>query len=297
LTFAAALYGGCADELPGGSEQGVDKTAPTPSDGVASSEARPGAKQQVLAEVELEHGKVTFHRLDTPDGYTRIAVSEQVSNRAGATPFSRLATDELTHLELFRAIAPDEVPHPLLEALHAAEAEDLGRASLDVREASLDLDSPLEKWSPAECQNWVFEDPPDNCGVRTWTNGRKADNVSGSVGLHVGQYWSYATTKPVTLGICNDSDATIQGRVGIDYGGDSSSAYTYWGWATVTVGSAWRWYDFRQVHTCTSCSGDICSITHGCYRPSRYRVDGSSPSGKRYHLYTAEAHQPNCYDL
>jgi len=285
MLAAACAFGACADEaLP---------ELDTPSDTVETAEARQG----LLAAVELDYGTVRFHRFDTPDGYTRIVVSEELHGFHRNTPFSQLAGASATHLEMLLALAPDAEPHPLIRALHADEARSLGRTSDAVRTLQVDRTLRIEK-SPESCQAWVFEDPPDNCGVRTWTNGRQANFVSGDAALHVGQNWSYATTKPVTLGICNESSVPVSGRIGIDYGNDTSSTYAFLSWATVAPGSAWRWYDFTDTRACPQrCTGDVCGLSAGCQSPSRYRVDGRSPQGSPYHLYTAEAHQPNCWTL
>lgn len=278
---------------------GVDEQMPEET-GVPELEERGSAadgKLHLLSELDVGYGKVRFHRLRSPKGFTRVVVSESVPNSYRETPFGRLAKSGATHLELFRAIQPDGAAPTLLEGLHESEATDLGRDSLEVHKLALDRNVAIEKSSEA-CQDWVFEDPEDNCGERSWTNGRVADFVSGNVGLHVGPSWSYATTRPVTLGICNESDATIRGRIGIDFGGDNSSAYTYWGWATLGEGESWRWYDFSQTKGCYRCQGDdVCVLIAGCSEPSRYRVDGRSPAGKEYHLFTAEAFEPDCFHL
>jgi hypothetical protein len=273
--------GGCSDE-PASGPAAIEDVGPL---GVS-----PGAKAEVLADVDVGYGRVVFHKLETADGYTLVSVSESAPNTYRETPFSKLTMIGATHLELFRALQPEVTPPAVLNGLHPIEAEAMGRVSTEVRDLTFDRDAPIEK-SVASCEAWVYEDPPDTCGARFWTNGRWANNLSGELGLHVGQFWDYKTLNNVTLGICNESpNKNIFGRVGVDYGNDTSTTYTYGGWATVQPAHAWRWWDFRDVR-CTKCSGGICTLTQPCAYASRYRVDGSSGPGVLYHLRTAEANK------
>jgi hypothetical protein len=286
LVLAGSLSG-CAEEGP---ESGL-----APIEDVGALGVSPGAKVEVLADVDVGYGRVVFQRLDRADGYTHVIVGESAPNTYTTTPFSKLATSNATHLELFHALQPGVTPPAVLTALHEIEAANMGRGA-EVRDLKFDRNGAIEK-SVAACEAWVYADPPDTCGVRFWTNHRIANNVTSDAGLHVGQFWAYKTLANVTLGICNEGQFPIRGRLGVDYGNDDSSAYTYWGWADLGVGVMWRWWDFRQVR-CSKCSGSICTLTQPCAYASRYRVDGDVfpflPSP--YHLRTAEANK-NCENL
>src|SRR4051794_15517001 len=89
LLLAAGSLAACAgaDGSEGSSLEGDVGAAagPAPFEQVGSGGASPGAKEEVLAEVQLAYGKVTFHRLDTPEGYTRLVMSELVPNTFGRT--------------------------------------------------------------------------------------------------------------------------------------------------------------------------------------------------------------------
>lgn len=273
LIAASMLGAGCSENV----ESSVD-------DAVEQGITESGADEVVLASVDTGYGTLRFHELTDVDGSVSIAISEEIPNTYLTTPLDSIMQGGYTTLEIFKALLPnDEVPESI-QAAHAAEAADLKRGDDSVIVPTVDLNAPVEK-SISSCAAWVWAPVPnDTCYTYAWVNGRQAHNLSGNHGLHVGQYWAYATTAKVTLGICNDSNVNIRGRIGMDLGGDNSSAYTYWGWATVSPGSAWRWWNFKRTTPASCPSGTICIGEN----PTRYRVDGESSSGKIYHLKTAE---------
>lgn len=255
---------------------------------------QPGVPDQVLAEVDVGYGRVWFHGIELPDGNLQVVQSEAAPNNVGDTPFGALVAEGHTALELFLSIAPGRTPPPVLKALHASEAAELARPDAAVIPGRFETQVTVQKSAEA-CDAFVYEDISDTESCeRYWGNGRIATITSGSKGLHVGQFWDYSTTRRVTLGICNESDTTIRGRIGYDLGGDRSSSYTYRTWATIDAGGMHRWHNFRRVEQCPCQSGPgfACTV-HDCYEPTRYRVDGDAPRGARYLLRTAEA-QSSC---
>ena len=271
VLVAGMMAAGCNENVESMAESAV-------AEGITES----GAEESVLAEAETEFGTVRFHELTDVDGSVTVAVSEEIPANYESTPLDAILQGGYTTMEIFKALLPNEEVPDSISAIHAEQATELGRADDALNVPTVDWDAPVEK-SIAFCASWVWAPVPNStCYNYSWVNGRQAHNLSGNHGLHVGQYWAYATTAKVTLGICNDSNVNIRGRIGMDLGGDTSSAYSYWGWATVKPGYAWRWWNFKRTRT--DCSSGLCI---GEY-PTRYRVDGESASGKIYHLKTAE---------
>lgn len=249
------------------------------------------ATETLLATADTGYSKIRFHEITDAQGNGAIFMSEEAPNTYTRTPLEIAIHKGYTNLELFTVLFPGQTAAPSLVASHPREALELGRPTADVVAVPFDKDAAIEK-SLASCAAFVLEDVPDTaCTIYTWGNGRRIDNTSGNKALHVGQTWSYATTKNVTMGVCNDSNVTIKGRIGVDLGGDSSSAYSFNGWANISAGTAWRWYNFASINTdvvCTEFNGDTCIAFSTIEFPSRYRVEGSSAAGKIYHVKTAE---------
>ncbi len=239
-------------------------------------------QDSILAELKVGSETVRFHEFSAPDGSRMLAVQELAPAALKTTPIAELQRGgPLTQLELFQALAPDrQAPQALADA-HGAEALAMGRSDTQVRHVSFDKSAPSAQ-SVEFCEGWIFRDPDL---YSDWTNKLGRTNVSGYSYLNVGRWvddQGYATVANVTLGSCNESDVTIQEYLVWDDTEDSSSWFqspTY----DVGVGVASSWWNFSNTrYNCPS--GTVCF--HQV--PIRYQVWGYSPSGKLYHLRTAE---------
>jgi hypothetical protein len=255
----------------------------------------PGAavegRESVLAELDVGYGVIRFHELTSPDGTRSLAMSETAPAGLKTTPLdSLLRQGRLTSLEIFQAIAPDLPVPPAIANAHPFEAAALGRTSEAVRQARFDKNAPAAM-SVASCESFVYQDPGD---YDDWHHKLGRTSVSGSWWLNVGtavDNWSYSTVGSVTLGVCNDSNVAISGRIAHDDTEDSTG-WIYWGIVTVNPGYAWRWWNFSKSRfDCPpSPPDDFCFD----YVPIRYGVWGSSSSGKPFHLRTAELGAETC---
>jgi hypothetical protein len=244
--------------------------------------------EKVIGSADVGYGTVRFHEVKNLDGTTSVFLSEEASNVTVRTPLDLAIREGHTNLEMWQTLLPNEKAPATLSAMHALEASRLGRANDAVVAAHFHKDAPVEK-SAKSCANWVYEDVADDmCTAYTWGNFRRIDNTSGDKALHVGQNWAFATTSNVTMGICNDSDVNVKGRIGVDVGGDGSDAYAFRGWATVKPGSKHRWFNFSTTANGSTCSPGDTGLCLSFPLPSRYRIEGSSPDGKVYHLKTGE---------
>jgi hypothetical protein len=245
-------------------------------------QGRVETQDSILAELKVGSETVRFHEFTAADGSRMLAIQELAPATLKTTPIEELQRGgPLTQLEIFQALAPDrQAPQALADA-HTAEALAIGRSDTQVRHVPFERSAPSEQ-SVAFCEGWVFRDPDL---YSDWTNRLGRTNVSGYSYLNVGRWvddQGYATVAKVTLGSCNESNATIQEYLIWDDTEDSASWFqspTY----DVGVGVASAWWNF--TYTRYNCpAGKVC--LHQV--PMRYQVWGNSPSGKLYHLRTAE---------
>ncbi len=237
-----------------------------------------------LATVDVGYGTIEFQQLTSPDGSVNLALSELAPGTLKTTPLDALLRGQrLTTMETFRAIAPDRTVPAAIASSHAAEAAALGRTNASIVAAAFDRNAPVEK-SIASCESWVLQDT----GLFSdWTKIQKANSVSGDKWLAVGNSaadWAFPTTARVTLGVCNESNVAITGRLAWDTEADAIG-WIYGGFATLNPGIRWRWYNFtKSTPNCTGVpAGGLCVAQYAV----RYGVNGVSAAGKLYHQRTA----------
>lgn len=248
--------------------------------------------EKVLARFDAGYGDILFVEATSPSGAKLVGILEQMPVNYRTSPLQIAAAPGHTSLELFVAIMPErEVPESLVLA-HDVEARQLGRTSNEIVPASYDPNVPIEKYSISSCIQDVLPSNTTGCYPYTHINGRYTQNRSGgSAGSPIGlavqtDAGVYATYNPVTLGICNDSNVTVQSRLSVKYTGPGSSGnWSPFGWVPVPPQSKIWWPKRTYLNTGT------CSDPWGCIPPeypSYYRVQAYSPAGKNFHLVTGE---------
>jgi hypothetical protein len=270
VAFAVAMLAGC-----GGASN--EPAADEPSN----------SNDKVLGTVNVGYGVATFHEVTLEDGSTLLGLSETVPNTYGTTPVQKMLTGH-TSLEVWKALMPDQPAPASLIAAQAVEAASLNRPNADVVPATFDKNAQIEM-SAQSCANLasgtVFAPPAgDSCYSYAWVNRRTSVATSGDRVFGVIDNNNATTTANVSMGICNDSSVNVQGRILVMQA--NSTSYTpINAWATVQPGYIGYWYNFRRVATSTSCPvpGGLC-FTNAL--PSAYRIEGNSPAGASYYLYT-----------
>jgi hypothetical protein len=275
LGLAVMLSAGCAGQGDGDADLATEGSL---------------RQEKVLASVDVGYGKVTFHEIRLEDGSTVIGASEETPASYRNTPYQRLASEGHTSLEMWKALLPGaEAPESLIQA-HPIEAAELKRPTDEVIAGVFDKNAQIEQ-SSSSCRtlanNYVWKPvASDSCYDYAWVNKRASVAQTGSHWFGVIDNSGATTTANVTMGICNDSNVNITGRPVVKKA-DSSSYVPIWSSpATVQPGHIWYWYNFSRTSLST-CSGtppgQICLELP---LPSAYRIEGSSPSGKEYYLYT-----------
>ena len=137
--LAGATFGCSAAETGGAQDDGVAETDGTEAAAIATIEA---GKQQV-----------TFFGED--DGAILIGSSKpNLDPEFAVVQLERTAGTELTPLEVFSALAPDQTPPEQLVADHATRVAELGRADASVlRVAYEPRQFTPAGWTPAQCDN------------------------------------------------------------------------------------------------------------------------------------------------
>ncbi len=244
-----------------------------------------------LATLNVGYGTIEFQKLTAPDGSFHIGMQEFAPNTAISTPVDSLLTGRrLTSLEVFRAIAPDQQAPTLITEMHPVEAGALGRSDATVLSVAFDRNAPVEK-SAASCDAWALQDTNE---FEDWDKVRKVNSVSGDKWLAVGNSvadWSFPTTARVTMGVCNESNVAIQGRIAWDTDADSVG-WIYSGFSTINVGIRWRWWNFsKSTPNCANVPPGLICVSQFAVR---YGVNGVSPAGKLYHQRSAVIGPEKC---
>jgi hypothetical protein len=286
LGFSVALASGC-------------DVAPT--DGASDVVEAPGV-DHVLGSLDLGYGDVSFHEVTLEDGSVLVGLSENAPSGFETTPVRTLIAEGHTSLEMWRALFPNQPAPDALVRRQPSEAAAIGRVNADVRVGKLDKDAQIPQ-SQAGCNSLaaanVFKQiPSDNCYDYSWINQRYSTGTSGNSWMGVIDNAGAKTLSNVTMGICNDSSVNITGRPLVKQGSSASYVPVY-SWSTVKPGYLWYWYNFHSwsYDTCaapTFPNGDPCLPLP---QASAYRVEGSSPAGKTYYLYTGvlkSTIKPNC---
>ena len=249
--------------------------------------------ERILAEIDVDYGVIRFHELLAPDGTRSLAVSEMAPTTMTRTPLESLLNQgHFTALEVFKAVAPDLQVPPAIASAHPYETVALGRTDDSVVQARFDTSVPVQK-SVASCESFVYQDPGTE---GDWIHKQGKTNLWGSWWLYVAIApgdTSYATASDVTLGVCNDSDVAISGRIAHDDTTDSTG-WIYWGIATVNPGSSWRWWNFSKTSVILDPNCPPQNLFCYTMAPIRYGVWGNSPPGKAFHLRTAEEGPQQC---
>jgi len=284
----AALALGCSS---GGESSGSDAAS-----SVATSD-------RLLATFDTGYGQVTFVEAKLPSGEFFVAVSETSPIGYGRTPVEA-AQEGHTSLELFMALLPtQEVTESLIQS-HKSEAKALGRKNADIVAAIYDANAPIEKDLSTDCRDAVLPPYSSGCEVYHYANKwRSLDRSGGTSAAPVSYYiWDAngnptATTNRVTLGICNDSNVSIQGRLNVKYTGiGSSGAWSPFSYTAISAGAKWRWLK-RSYNNYPPCTPDPEGVCLSLYPyPSYYRVDAYGPAGKIFHMTSGiyVVDQDNC---
>ena len=193
----ASLLGACGAE-PGESD-----------DSTQSAEQAVEVQVEEIASVTVGSTEITFYR---EEGETDISIEEQASVYSVDTPMRQLWSRDLTSLEIYLALAPDQPAPEALVAAHAAEAKALGRDNDDVIPVELDR-APLAQKSvtPQDCD--VMLANPYTPDYYPWYPTYRLDNTIGTRLLCAGggicaMQYTYPA-QVVLLGICNDSSSSL----------------------------------------------------------------------------------------
>ena len=270
-----------------------EEDATTSQDGAPSfNNTVEGPSALVLTELDLGEIKVAFLQTPTEDG-SILSIAEIGSAYATSSPMDKLMEQELTYLEIFKALAPNQdAPIELIDA-HAQQVVEFNRENDDVLEVTVDLSQPIEK-SVAACESWVFELSPnygwDNRRGINWTSGYKWLPVSDTSNTD----WGYFTTRTIALGVCNESSQSIPMQFAWDNEIDGAN------WSYVSLGNLGGYYYYRYWNSyviygnCYSsggqCVGDCMCTGSGCTLciPNSYGTRWAiNANGTSYHLKTA----------
>jgi hypothetical protein len=237
--------------------QSGDPSAETAGPDVEASDS------DIVASVDVGYGTVQFHESRDENGEAMVMVSQLTPNTYGRTPLHETYEGNPTTLEVFLAVAPDQEPPAALVEAHASQADALERPDHSIVAASFDADGPIAK-SVAACEALAYPQ-----GVGCYTYRASKDDVYGeNIDLD-----RTSNGPRVNMGICNQGNATVWGRLGVDPNWNNGASYTYLDWATVPVGYAWLWFDLDpKVNGCTWGLG-------GCQNNVGYRVRGWSNGG------------------
>jgi hypothetical protein len=272
LGLAAVLAGGCDGSAAD------DASAAEPTD-------------TVLASLDLGYGSLSFHEQKLEDGSTLIQVAENIPATYSETPFQRLVSEGHTSLEMWKSLMGDKAAPASLVNAHSIEAKALLRPTDEIIAGVFDKDGLIQK-SAASCKSLadanVFKAvASDTCNTYAWNKKRYSVATSGSHYFQaLDAAGNAATTSTVTMGICNDSTVNVTGRPMVKLGNSSSFTGVWSSAATVKPGQLWYWYNFSRTvnNDCSGVpAGQLCLTLP---LPSEYRIDGSSPAGQNYYLYT-----------
>lgn len=237
-----------------------------PSSDAPNTAAVPNTQTKTLASIDVGYGKIQFQKSVASNGEEKLSIVEQASAYATSTPLDKLFSQKnLTSLETFMAIAPDQEPPQELVAAHAAETKNLGRKDTAIVKATFDKDAPVEKAVDA-CLNFVYAAPSDGC--YNWEHKLELQTTNGdwlNVGTYVGD-WNLQTGR-VAMGVCNATGTATSGQVAWsrDFGD-----WNYDEWIGIPAYTVQRWFEYNQATSGPDCVGSpICvAVSH----PARYGV-------------------------
>lgn len=255
-----------------------------------SETAEGGAVDTVLASLDVGYGTVSFHEVTLDDGSVLISGTENIPASYRNTPYQRLLAEGHTSLEMWKSLLPNQAPPASLQRAHAAEATVLKRPTSEVIPGLFDRTAQIEQ-SASSCRslaNSTVWKPvaSDACYDYAWVNKRSSLAQTGDRWFGVIDNAGATTDSNVTMGVCNDSDVDISGRVLVKKADSGSYVPIFSAWATITPGHMHYWYNFSRM-SLSSCDdvppGQLCLTLP---LPSAYRVEGNSAAGAPYYLYT-----------
>jgi hypothetical protein len=203
------------------------------------------AKQEVLAEIEVDGEVVTFLRLGEGTDATLAMTSRgSISNQS---PLQGLIDRDgaLTFLETFQALAPDALPPEALVQSHPVEAAAMNRDDQRVRSVDKNVPPP----GVNVCDDSLFYFTP-----LTWTNVTRGGALSGgdayicvsNTGSGGGQVaggqpsptvCTFATTLRKMAGLCNRGTANMSSFAGFG----SATTWSTTASESVPTGEYIRW--------------------------------------------------------
>lgn len=181
----------------GGQENEANDGLPSPEDLEEVDSAL------LLAEVDLGEINVKFLQRDRDDLGT-LELQEESSAYISESPLDSLALQNLTFLEIFMAIAPEQEPPQALIDSHAAQAKSLNREDDSVREVEIDVAATTVK-STTVCDSVAFQDP------EFWTRvgyRRSKNYIQGWDYLGVWDF-NFMNHGEVTMTWCNESSTDL----------------------------------------------------------------------------------------
>lgn len=223
------------------------------------------AQELVVHEFEVEGDQLRIIRLADPSGNEVMVMRDE--GRLGRPLVVDSLIEQhgpLTLLETFHALAPTGlVPHESVVRSHETEARVLHREDATVQRVELDT-ARMDKISTTDCSTYAWPTPPTG---KLWMNHGSKNSVSGfNYACLNNDDCSFMTACYTASHVCNDSNTTIYERNAYDF--DSTNPWQTTAWSALGVNAHAGWY-----------------MPAGGMR--RYSADGSSTSGKNYHLRSA----------